>query len=452
MLKIRGKRGTMHTHVRGQGSRRLVATVSVTAAALSLAMAGPVFSSAGASTSRTPAVPRAVVAYPGPGWRTVSPSTSITFRGLAPARLGAVRVVGSRSGLHRGRLVRSSDGSGATYRPSSPFRPGERVSVTSAVRVVGSTSTRFSFTVGTPGRREGPATRRGHRCGGEHRGRRGACGWGETVPSGAPQVPQPAGVPAGRRLVSHAARGIAPGLVLTTPNGTDDGQHGPTIYDNHGQLVWYRPMPYTRTWNLSVVTYRGARMLAVYVQGPRRRSGLARPQYLLLDRHYRIAARIPARNGYLADLHELQITSDGKAYLGAYHHVRGRVAPRDDRVRRAGGGHRIRGPAVRAASSSTMSRNQSQGLPPRPQGLPPMGLLPRQLDRAPPRRQSSSSSARNTATVYKISRATGRVLWRLGGKRTTSTSSAATPELAVLLPARRAQPGTRTHLRVRQRR
>src|SRR4051794_2553633 len=127
------------------------AAAPMAAVVVSLALAQPGLSSAGASGSRQADVPRPlVVAYPGPGWRTASPSTSITFRGRGPAALGAVQVVGSRSGLHAGRLIRSSVGLGATYRPASPFWPGEQVTVTSAVRVVGSSSTRFSFTVGTP--------------------------------------------------------------------------------------------------------------------------------------------------------------------------------------------------------------------------------------------------------------------------------------------------------------
>src|SRR5690242_2419386 len=97
-----------------------------------------------------PAARGVVVSYPGPGWRTVSPSTTITFRGTPAATLGSVRVVGSTSGLHRGPLVGASDGEGATFHPDKPFQPGERVSVTSAVRVVGSNSNRFSFTVKTP--------------------------------------------------------------------------------------------------------------------------------------------------------------------------------------------------------------------------------------------------------------------------------------------------------------
>ena len=45
-----------------------------------------------------------VVAYPLPGTRTASKDTQISFRGAAPAAIGAVPITGSRSGRHGGRL------------------------------------------------------------------------------------------------------------------------------------------------------------------------------------------------------------------------------------------------------------------------------------------------------------------------------------------------------------
>ena len=46
-----------------------------------------------------------------------------------------------------------------------------------------------------------------------------------------------------------------------------------------------------------------------------------------------------------------------------------------------------------------------------------VGVLPRQRDRPRPRRQLPRSRRRNTSTVYKINRATGKIMWRLGGKK-----------------------------------
>jgi len=214
--------------------------------------------------------------------------------------------------------------------------------------------------------------------------------------------------------VGHPREDVAPGLVLTTPNGTDDFQHGPTMYDNHGNVVWYQPMPYKRTWNLSVVTYRGERMLAVYVDGPRQPSGFARPQYLLLDSHYRIAARVRTHNGYATDLHELEITRDGTAYLGAYNEILDPVS-----------GHLTLEYVVQEvdiASGELLFEWHSLDHVPATASYFPMPGSPRawdyfhgnSIERLPD--GNLVISARNTSTLYEISRQTGEVLWRMGGK------------------------------------
>src|SRR3954462_14941243 len=64
--------------------------------------------------------------YPGPGWRGASPTTPRTFRGITPDALGHVRVPGSRSGSHAGRIHSLRLGAGAVFTPETPFDPGER--------------------------------------------------------------------------------------------------------------------------------------------------------------------------------------------------------------------------------------------------------------------------------------------------------------------------------------
>jgi hypothetical protein len=408
-------RATSVDSFRAPPVKRRLLSLAVAASGLSLAVVQPVSPSAGTPGAREATVPPVdVVAYPGPGWRTASPSTSITFRGRAPAGLGAVRVVGSRSGSHQGRLVRSSVGLGATFRPATPFLPGERVTVTSAVRVLGSPSTRFSFTVGTPAPRAVRPPSEGDEAGSSSSL---AARTGAAVSVCRPVPPRfhsrPGLHPVGA-CIGHAADEVAPGVVLTTPNATANSEHGPTIYDNHGQVVWYQPMPYKRTWDLSVVTYRDQRMLAVYVQGPRLPSGFARPQYLLLDRHYRIAARIPARNGYSADLHELEITSHGRAYVGAYNQVLDPVS-----------GHPTLEYVVQqvdiASGDLLFEWHSLDHVPARASYLPrPQGTVAwdyfhgNSIERLPG--GNLIISARNTSTLYEISGQTGQVLWRMGGK------------------------------------
>ena len=81
----------------------------------------------------------AVSTFPLPGTGTASPRTQISFRGIAPDEIGAVRVTGSRSGRHSGRLRAHSDGNGASFVVTRAFRQGERVTVRSRARTYGFT-------------------------------------------------------------------------------------------------------------------------------------------------------------------------------------------------------------------------------------------------------------------------------------------------------------------------
>ena len=67
--------------------------------------------------------------YPFPGSKYTVPGTQIAFRGLPASSIGAISVVGSKSGAHTGRLVGDSDGQGGSFLPTKPFTAGETVTV-----------------------------------------------------------------------------------------------------------------------------------------------------------------------------------------------------------------------------------------------------------------------------------------------------------------------------------
>ena len=92
----------------------------------------------------------AVSVFPIPGSRAASPQTQIAFRGIPAAQLGAVTVIGSRTGIHSGRIVSDSDGLGGSFLPAAPFRPGESVRVTTSLNIVRGQAGSFSFQVVTP--------------------------------------------------------------------------------------------------------------------------------------------------------------------------------------------------------------------------------------------------------------------------------------------------------------
>jgi hypothetical protein len=83
----------------------------------------------GDSAEVAAAAANAVTVSPLPGTPDVSPDTQISFLGSAGTQVAAVRVVGSRSGVHPGRLQAYSTGTGESFLPARPFVTGERVSV-----------------------------------------------------------------------------------------------------------------------------------------------------------------------------------------------------------------------------------------------------------------------------------------------------------------------------------
>ncbi len=87
--------------------------------------------------------------------------------------------------------------------------------------------------------------------------------------------------------------------------------------------------------NLQVTSYEGKPVLA-YWEG-HIDLGVGFGSDTLLGTNYKPVATIHAGNGYYADLHELQVTPQGSAYLSAYTLVRAdlprSVAPRTARCR-----------------------------------------------------------------------------------------------------------------------
>ena len=220
-------------------------------------------------------------------------------------------------------------------------------------------------------------------------------------------------------LVQVPAGAVAPGLLFCTPsNGS--GHDGPAIFTNNGELVWLRPDSGTQVADFRVVEFAGQPALAWWegsVNG-----GIGTGDVVLSDRSYREIARVRAGNGRRADLHEFQMTAAGTALLLADAGVPATSVP---------GGAGLNGQVLDCAvqeidlqtgavlfewhSADHVSIDES--------------FVPYQADATAiydyvhansievDTDGSLLVSARNTSTVYKISRATGAITWRLGGKR-----------------------------------
>ncbi|MGH2533183.1 MAG: arylsulfotransferase family protein [Thermomicrobiales bacterium] len=267
----------------------------------------PAATSAGSPT----AVPDDVAIYPAPGTRTASPGTEITFRGASAEALGAVKVVGARSGGHSGILLPHSDDRGVSFLPDEPFRPGETVTVQAGLPLGDAADETVTFTVARP---VAPPKAEAIR---------------ETEnPEAAPRSfrSRPDLLPP-EITVTTPADGTAEGYVFVGAK-TPDGQNGAMILDDRGELIWFSPLAVdVDTVNdVRVQMYRGQPVLTCW-EGISQR-GHGRGHFVVRDSSYQQIAVLRVGNGYPgADQHEFLLTPRGTALIIIYNAVRWDLSP-----------------------------------------------------------------------------------------------------------------------------
>jgi hypothetical protein len=349
--------------------------------------------------------PATVVVFPTPATSFNQPEAQISFRGLSASDLGGLRVVGSRSGVHRGSIKASSDGAGGSFLPLKPFLPDETVTVSTHLNVVGGRKGVFKFKIGRP------------------------AGMGPTL-----LKINPAAAGGVQSFVS--APDLHPPTVLVTKNTSQASagdvfvapqygpvQNGPMIFDSRGDLVWF--MPFLSSTRTVVTNFRVQRLhgqpvltwwqgLDHYGNG----SGVG----MIYDRQYRLVARVSAGNGLDMDFHEFLVTNRGDAYITASWPVR------------------VRGYRVPVMDSTVQEIDIDTGLV-----LFQWDALNHVSLRGAPRPPSTGYydpfhinsisvkpdgdlllSMRTTSTVYDVDRRTGKVKWTLGGSASTFHVTSAT--------------------------
>ena len=208
----------------------------------------------------------------------------------------------------------------------------------------------------------------------------------------------------------------AAGELFLAPS-SGPGQRGVMIADSHGELVWFHPTTPRTAMNFRAATYRGKPVLTWW-EG-KATSGLGTGTHVIVDDTYRVVARVPAGGGRQSDLHEFLITPHDTALLTSYE-----VRPAD--LSAVGGpraGLAIGGIVQEVALPSGRVLFEWRSLDHVDvaethaawQGHPLDYFHVNSIDLTDD--GNLLVSARNTWAVYKIERPTGRVLWRLGGKR-----------------------------------
>lgn len=249
---------------------------------------------------------------PRPGAVLVSAGTTLALRLGEPlalrgdeARLYTVR--GQLSGLHSGSVILADDQQTLIYAPDAPFAAGEKVSVAIAAglttrsgRVYGGTRYSFDVSPRLPGgsapavpddllSAQGPQPL-------------------EAAPAQDVYVPWdeaalPTDIPPYE--VTAPANGTAPGLVFTDITDFFGGKYFLTILDNSGEPVYYQRME-----GFAIDFKRQPNGQLSYCMGGK---------YYCMDDSYTVVDMWQAGNGYgWTDNHDLQLLPNGHALLMIY--------------------------------------------------------------------------------------------------------------------------------------
>jgi hypothetical protein len=229
--------------------------------------------------------------------------------------------------------------------------------------------------------------------------------------------------------------------VTTRASGADEGyvflapkrgvaQAGPMIVDAAGRLVWFRPLDTKGVSDFRVQSY-GGRPVLTWWRGSAVK-GVGEGYYVIVDGAYHQIATVTAGNGLTGDIHEFLITPRGTALITVYRRVardltpvggprqgsiyEGVVQELDIATGRVlfewhSGDHVALAESYVDPPPATRARGAKAG--------PYDYFHVNSIDLEPDGKLLVS--ARNTHAVYEISRPDGRILWRLGGKRSDFT-------------------------------
>ena len=230
-------------------------------------------------------------------------------------------------------------------------------------------------------------------------------------------------------IVKKKTADVSPGYVFFAPKKKVK-KRGPLIVDNDGHVVWFDPLDLGAT-DFRVQRYRGQPVLTWW-QGVSH-VGIGQGDYVIYDRAYRKIATVRAGNGLDGDEHEFQLTADGTALIPIYTIVPGDLSavggPKDGKIWDSVLQE------VDVASGRVVFEWHSVGHVPITDSYwkfrkvkgkyPPYDYFHINSIEVEPD-GNLLVSARNTHALYEIDRHTGKVLWILGGKKSSFQMGAGT--------------------------
>jgi len=220
--------------------------------------------------------------------------------------------------------------------------------------------------------------------------------------------------------VATALPTAAPGYLFLAPF-SGPSQFGPMIADETGEPVWFHPLPAaskTVATDFRAQTYRGNPVLTWW-EGTVSASGYGEGECVIADSSYGEIVRFGAANAYAADLHEFTITPRNTALI---------IASTTQPIDLSASGGPVDGTLLEgiiqeidiASGSLVFEWHASEHI-----ALDESYFLPSdgvwdylhlnsvdELDDG-----SLLVSARHTCALYKLDRASGDIVWRLGGRQ-----------------------------------
>ncbi len=343
-----------------------------------------------------------------------SPQTQISILGAPRKEIRSVSVNGQTSGPHSGHLSSYSGHRGASFLLDQQLTQGESVSV--EIRIRGRKPIRYSFTVATLGPKLPTLN------------------LSTNQPDKLDHFVTEPGLTPPRITVNRSskrARGNGSVFLAPLPSpivhpGSNNtltinpvGPGGPMITDGGGNLVWFRQLtPPEVAANLSIQRYRGRKVLTWW-EGTVSVAAFGAGGAVIANHAYNVIRVVHAGNGYPMDLHEFRLTKDGSALFTIYSLIR------------------VHLPGTPAGTLSPLIDSIVQQVDVKT-GLVEWewhsyGHIPLDTSQATPQNSAFYDafhinaiqtlkhdrvliSARDTSSVYAIDRASGRLLWTLGGK------------------------------------
>ncbi len=339
------------------------------------------------------------------------PETQISFLGVPAGDISDVSADGSLTGSHPGRLEAYSQGDGASFLPEQPFRPGETVTVQGQVRAGrGLQAFSYSFSVAYP----------------------------DPISYGT-QLSKPRAVPPAGSVQSFRS---APGLEAPTIDvDTDDagvssgdifmapysgpGPDGPAIFTSQGQLVWMDVLPgEMKATNLQVQSYEGQPVLTWW-QGYIPEQGFGLGEEVVANASYKQILHIKAGNGNLADLHDFRLEPNHAALLTVFRTIHCDLSsvdgPKDAAITDTSFQEvDVRTGLVRREWTSVdhVSLGESYSSALQSSTEWPFDFF--HINTVDPREDGTMLlSSRNTSALWVIDDQTGRVLEKIGGKKSS---------------------------------